>query len=119
MAVRARSRALVVVEDTENVRAGKDRSELEGGLGRVTAGAELASVKCGLRLDLEEVSPFLLVGGDAVVHAAGASPELGRGGDEEAAAGKTHRSTSETGTPRRTLAGGGEDSGTISPVYHR
>jgi hypothetical protein len=63
---RAFDRVLVVVEDAENVRAGKDCSEFERELGRVGAGAELASVTCSSRLDLEEVSPFLLVGRDEV-----------------------------------------------------
>jgi uncharacterized OsmC-like protein len=76
------------VQDGDDVRAGEDRAELEGELVGVGAGWELALVLRLPRGLLEELAPLPLVRRDAVVDAAGAPPQLGRGGDEEAAAGE-------------------------------
>ena len=68
---------VVGVQDGDDIGAGEDRAELEGGLVGVGAWRELALALGLARGLLQQLAPLLLVAGDAVVDGAGAAAELG------------------------------------------
>src|SRR5690348_17570859 len=77
---------MVVVQHAHDVRASKDRSELEGDLVGIGSVGELAQVSGRSRLVREQVAPLLLDRCHRVVNASRTPSDLGARRDEEASA---------------------------------